>query len=227
MKVTLVSSSKPASKNWVYWWREHKGVAKAADVRGNENQIFFKVPISLIHFFCQCLKPVVDYLPSLLEHLTSRMPALPRWVCTVTERACLPHHPSCVWGWERRRGGEPEKLGGEWLRPRQPPRCSWQDGEELMERCSEEELRGEALELRWWRCWAAVGPTNTCFAPMCLGEEQLGCGEWRGELACISWAKHVSRSESLLQPARILYRRSLGEKSNEVKLHYNMQLIKK
>lgn len=51
-------------------------------------------------------------------------------------------------------GGEPEKLGGERLRPRQPatpaPRCSWREGEELTERCREEELRGEALELRMW-----------------------------------------------------------------------------
>lgn len=49
---------------------------------------------------------------------------------------------------------------------------------------------------------------------MCWGEEQLGCGEPRGELACISWARQVSRSLSLVLPARILYRRSLEEKSN-------------
>ncbi len=99
---------------------------------------FHSFTLSLVHIFYQCLKPVVDYLLSLLEHLISRIPALPRWVCMVAERACLPQHPSCVWGWERRKGGEPDKLGGERLRPRQPPRCSWRDGEELTERCSEE-----------------------------------------------------------------------------------------
>lgn len=71
-----------------------------------------------------------------------------------------------------------------------------------------------------------MGLTNTCLVPECWGEEQLWCGDPRGELACISWAKQVSRSESLVLPAEILYRRSLKEKSNKIKLCYSMKLMK-
>lgn len=71
-----------------------------------------------------------------------------------------------------------------------------------------------------------MGLTNTCLVPTCWGDEQLWCGDPRGELA-ISWAKQVSRSESLLLPVEILYRRSLKEKSNKIKLCYSMKLMKK
>lgn len=53
----------------------------------------------------------------------------------------------------RRDGGEPEKLGGEQLRAKPPPPLlppPPREGDELTERCRDEELRGEALELRTW-----------------------------------------------------------------------------
>lgn len=79
-----------------------------------------------------------DYLLSLLEHLDSRPQALARGEC------------KGVWLCARRVDVEPEQLGGERLRPAQVGRGSWRDGEELPERCRDEQLRGEALELRWW-----------------------------------------------------------------------------
>lgn len=73
------------------------------------------------------------------EHLPSLEQTLPLCGWKSAERAWRPQQPSA-----RRLGGEPEKLGGEWLRFR-PGR----EGEELTERCREEEERGEAEELRW------------------------------------------------------------------------------
>lgn len=64
--------------------------------------------------------------------------------------AWRPQQPSWWWEYSRRLGGEPEKLGGEWLRFRQVP---GREGDELTERCREEELRGEAEELRWCPWW--------------------------------------------------------------------------
>lgn len=94
----------------------------------------------------------------------------------------------------RRDGGEPVKLGGERLRTKPlppPPR----EGEELTERCRDEELRGEALELRMW-----CGEPDRLQAP-CWAE-----GRWWSEeprAPCISWARQVSRSESPVLPARM------------------------
>lgn len=87
---------------------------------------------------------LVDYLLSLAEHFPSREQALP--LCGWNSSAVLawrPQQPSA-----RRLGGDPEKLGGEWLLFRQVPPPG-REGEELTERCREEEERGEAEELRW------------------------------------------------------------------------------
>lgn len=90
---------------------------------------------------------LVDYLLSFAEHLPSREQALPLCGWKSADLAWRPQQPSA-----RRLGGDPEKLGGEWLRFRQFPPPG-REGEELTERCREEEERGEAEELRWWWWW--------------------------------------------------------------------------
>ena len=88
---------------------------------------------------------------------------------------------SCVWAC--RGGGEPDKLDGERLRTRSAPpsRCSCRDGEELCERCREEEvLRGRGGGLK------SMPPRS-----------------------CISWVRLARKSASLVLLARTLNLRRL------------------
>lgn len=114
-----------------------------------------------------------DPLPSWIKPLPLEL--WPHWHC--------PMALSCVWAC--RGGGEPEKLDGEQLRPCSAPlsRSSWREGEELSERCrEEEELRGRGGGLK--------------SIPL---------------RSCISWVKLAKKSASLVLLARTLNRRRLEE----------------
>lgn len=90
-------------------------------------------------------------------------------------------------GWACRGGGEPDGLDGEWLRPCRAPfsRSSWREGEELKERCrEEEELRGRGGGLK------SIPPRS-----------------------CISWVRLARKSASLVLLARTLKRRRLERKA--------------
>lgn len=119
-----------------------------------------------------------DYLLSFVEHFPSRPQPLPRA------------------GWKelgQRGGGDPDRLGGERLAPVLPPQCSCREGEELMERWKEEQLRGEALELRWAGGGAPCDDALTRAGPRTLGMPPL---------PCTSWARQLRISASLALLAR-------------------------
>lgn len=114
-----------------------------------------------------------DPLPSWIRPLPLEL--WPHWPC--------PLDLSC--GWACRGGGEPDKLDGERLRPCSAPtsRSSWREGEELSERCREdEELRGRGGGLK--------------SIPL---------------RSCISWVILARKSASLVLLARTLNRRRLEE----------------
>lgn len=112
---------------------------------------------------------------------------LPSWISPLPLEL-WPHWqgPDLSCGWVCRAGGELEKLDGERLRPcsAPPSRSSWREGEELSERCrEEEELRGRGGGLK--------------SIPL---------------RSCISWVRLARKSASLVLLARTLNRRRLAKK---------------
>lgn len=157
------------------------------------------IPLSKYHIYTcyhglDVRQPLVTVTPSgsvtcvKYSHRFTLPKPLPSWIRPLPLEP-WPHWPcppdlSC--GWTCRAGGEPEKLDGERLRPcgAPPSRTSWREGEELSERCREDdELRGrggglKSITLR----------------------------------SCISWVRLARKSASLVLLARTLNRRRLEKK---------------
>jgi len=132
----------------------------------------------------------ISHLSAKYSHRLTLPEPFPSWIRPLP-LGLWPHWPgppdrSC--GWACRGGGEPEKLDGERLRPCTAPtsRSSWREGEELSERCKEEELRGRGGGLK--------------SIPL---------------RSCISWVRLARKSASFVLLARTLNRRLLEKRTQD------------